>query len=140
MSALVRDNLSDGPATILVVDSDVLVRIVIAGYLRGCAYRVLEAATASEAMAILGEVEITIDAAVIDVELRGELNGFVLAQWIRANRPAIKVVLAGTIAKAASIATDLCEEGPLMTKPYDKQAVIDRIKRLLAAAAITAAK
>ncbi len=38
----------------------------------------------------------------------------------------------GTIAKTADVAAYLCEHGPLMTKPYDKQGVIDRINRLLA--------
>lgn len=76
MTNLLRDNVSERQATVLVVDSDVLVRIVIAGYLRDCVYRVIEAATADEAMAILGEGNIEIDVALIDVELHGGLDGF----------------------------------------------------------------
>ncbi len=118
--------------TILVVESAVLVRMVLAEYLRGCAYKVLEAASYDEAMVILSEGDISIDVVFTDVDLPGVVNGFELARWIRANRPSIKVMLAGTIAKAADVAADLCDDGPIVTKPYDKKAVVDRIKRLIA--------
>jgi CheY-like chemotaxis protein len=38
---------------VLVVKDDVLIRIPIAQYLRDCGYRVIEAACADEAMAVL---------------------------------------------------------------------------------------
>lgn len=45
-----------------------------------------------------------------------------------------KMLLAGTVAKAADAAAEICEEGPLLGKPYDQQLVLDRIKRLMASA------
>ena len=39
--------------TVLVVDDEVLVRMVIAAYLRDCGYRVVEAASADEAMLVI---------------------------------------------------------------------------------------
>jgi hypothetical protein len=44
------------------------------------------------------------------------------------------MLLAGTVAKAADAAAEICEEGPLLGKPYDQQLVLDRIKRLMASA------
>ena len=47
--------MTDKPAfqeTILVVEDDVLVRMPIAQYLRDCGYRVIEAVSADEAMAV----------------------------------------------------------------------------------------
>ena len=46
-----RDNVSQ--EIVLVVEDDVLIRMPIAQYLRDCGYRVIEAACADEAMAVL---------------------------------------------------------------------------------------
>jgi len=62
------------------------------------------------------------------------MDGFALSQWVRANRPGLDVILAGSVSRAASAAADLCEEGTL-PKPYESQVVVDRIRRLMAARA-----
>jgi DNA-binding response OmpR family regulator len=103
-------------------------------YLRQCGYRVIEAASGEEALTVLKDAEVLIDVALMEVDLRGEIDGFHLASWIRTRRPGITVILAGTPKRAAKAAGDLCEEGPMMSKPYDPQLVVERIKRLLSAA------
>lgn len=118
--------------TVLVVEDDVLVRLVIAGYLRDCGYRVLEAASADEAVQLLQRGEAQVDVVLTDVEMPGEMDGFALAQWVRRERPDIEVVMAGTPARAADAAGDLCEQGPTQTRPLDPSAVLSRIRRLLA--------
>lgn len=120
--------------TILVVDSKVLVRMVLADYLRSCDYRVFEAASADEAKLILEEGGLRIDVAIVEVELHGASDGFTLAHWIRANKSSIKIQLVGTVSKAANAAAELCEEGSVLPSPYTHQSVVDRIKRLLATA------
>ena len=65
-----------------------------------------------------------------DAQAPGKLDGFGLARWMRENRPGTKVILAGTVANEAKEAVDLCEEGPLLSKPYEPPA--DRIKRAIA--------
>ncbi len=100
-------------------------------YLRSCGYRVIEAASGEEALTVLKDADLPVDATLAEVELRGEIDGFQLAAWIRHRRPAIAVILAGTATRAAKAAGDLCEDGPMMSKPYDPQLVVDRIKRLL---------
>jgi CheY-like chemotaxis protein len=92
--------------------------MVIADYLRGCGYKVLEAANSDEAISILEEGDISIDAIFAEVELPGAQDGFGLAQWIRANKPSAKVQLVGTISRAANVAAELCDEGTLMAKSY----------------------
>ena len=119
--------------TVLVVDDEVLVRLVIAAYLRDCGYRVIEASGAAEAMLLLdddegGEVGVVLCAA----QIGGEPDGFALAQWIRRRRPGCEVVLAGTPTRAVKAAGELCEQGPMLGKPYEPQVVLDRIRRLLA--------
>jgi len=48
---------------------------------------------------------------------------------MRQNRPSAKVILTGTVANEAREASDLCEEGPFLSKSYDPQLRVDRIKR-----------
>ncbi len=119
--------------TILVVDDEVLLRAPIAQYLRDCGYRVLEAANADEAMTILEKSDIQVDVVLCDVEMPGAVNGFIFAKWARTLRPGLSVILAGTAEHTVNAAAELCEDGPLLMKPYDQQIVLDRIKRLLAA-------
>jgi DNA-binding response OmpR family regulator len=128
------DGAMAAPAqAVLVVDDEVLVRMVIAAYLRDCGYRVIEAADATEAMLALEQAQAGAVSVVLSaVALTGEGDGFALAQWIRRNRPGCEVVLAGTVARAADAAGDLCEQGPVLARPYEPQIVLDRIRRLLA--------
>ncbi len=118
--------------TILVVEDKVLERAAISEYLRHCGYRVVEAASADEALALLNESHLRIDTVFSVVEMPGSMDGFGLAQWVRANKPGMDVILASNIVKAAEKAGDLCEEGPHLQKPYAPEALVDWIKRLRA--------
>ena len=120
------------PATILVVDEEVMVRFAIADYLRDCGYRVMEAASAKEAMLVMGTRDVPVDIVLCDAALKGEVNGFALAQSLRTQRPGIPVILAASPAKAVDAAAELCDKGPQLSRPYEPQLVVDRIKRLLA--------
>jgi CheY-like chemotaxis protein len=118
--------------TVLVVEDEVLLRLSIAAYLRDCGYKVIEAADADEAVLVLQQSELDIDVLFTDIEMPGTMDGFGLAQWTRANRPSLDVILTGSVPRAVNAAATLCEDGP-MPKPYEPQLVHDRIRRLLAA-------
>ncbi len=120
--------------TILVVEDEVLIRLVIAEYLRECGYRVHEAVSAEEAIFILQAPEVSIDIVFSDVEMQGDMDGFGLARWVRTNMPRTQVILTSGAERSADIAGTLCEAGPLLTKPYPSQDVVDRIKQLTAKA------
>jgi CheY-like chemotaxis protein len=118
---------------LLVVDGEVLSRLVIAEYLRECGYRVHEAASPEEATEVLGAPEVSIDLILLDVHgTNGSAGGFAFARWVRELHPAVKVILSSGAEKSADLAGELCEAGPLMKKPYDPKHALDRIKRLLA--------
>lgn len=123
---------STEPAIVLVVEDEVLMRHAISEYLRDCGYKVIEAASADEAMLVLTKSQLEVDVLFSDIELPGAMDGFALAQWTRANRPGMEVILTGSVPRAVDSAADLCEEGPV-PKPYQSQVVHDRIRRLLAA-------
>ena len=117
---------------ILVVETEILIRMVIAAYLRDCGYKVIEAANADEALLILRQPELRVDVVFSDVDVTGTMDGFGLSHWVRANRPGVETILVGTVARAADAAADLCESGPLLAKPYEPQTIVGRIKTLLA--------
>jgi DNA-binding response OmpR family regulator len=118
--------------TILIVEQDILIRHPLAEYLRECGYLVLEAVDGAEAQQVLSDPGRPVDIVLADVNAPGA-GGFGLASWIRGNRPGVQVLLAGTVASAAEKAGDLCNDGPTLSKPYDHQIVLDRIRRALAA-------
>jgi CheY-like chemotaxis protein len=122
------------PQTVLVVEDEVLIRLVIAEYLRECGYKVHEAVNADEAILILRAPEVSIDIVFSDVEMPGEMDGFGLARWVRANMPETQVILTSGAERSADIAGTLCEAGPLLEKPYPIQDVLDRIRQLAAKA------
>ena len=128
----VKDTETKVVDTVLVVDDEVLVRMVIAAYLRDCGYRVIEAASAEEARMVIDHDEpASVSIVLSGVGMPAERNGFALAQWIRRRRPDLEVVLAGTPARAAEAAGDICQRGPLLSRPYAPKAVLERIRRLL---------
>jgi DNA-binding NtrC family response regulator len=91
---------------------------------------VLEAATGDEAVAILQGSGLMIETVIADVTTI--VGGFGLSQWIRSNKPSVDVILAGSIDKAVSSAAEVCQDGPALTKPYQHQLVLDRIRQSLA--------
>ena len=129
MSATDRNDLPG----VLVVDADVLVRHVIAEYLRHCGYRVVEAASTDEAESLLATGEVSVDVVLADAQAPGARTGFGFARWMREAYPDLDVVLAGAPSQAAEQAATLCEEGPHLSRPYEPQHVVDYIKRLRAA-------
>jgi response regulator RpfG family c-di-GMP phosphodiesterase len=129
-----RDSKPATIKTILVLDDDVLVRMPVVQFLRDCGYRVVEAATIDEAIALL-EKTIPLDVVLSKIDIPGSMNGFGFAQWARSVRPELKILLAATPERTVRNAAELCEIGPTLKRPYDHKLVLVRIKRLLAARA-----
>jgi DNA-binding response OmpR family regulator len=60
------------------------------------------------------------------------VDGFRLVQWLRAYQPGLPIILVTSLAGAAEASSELCENGPVMKKPYEHQLLSDRIRQLLA--------
>jgi CheY-like chemotaxis protein len=120
--------------TILIVLDDVLVRMVIADYLRQCGYRIIEAANADEALIVLQHKEATVDVVFTAIEMPGARDGFELSRWVRENRPDVEMVMAGSLARAASTAGDLCDRGPHKKRPYETTSIITQVNQLMSIA------
>jgi CheY-like chemotaxis protein len=131
---ITNHEVSSTPDTVLVVEDEIFIRMAISEYLRSCGYKVIEAASGDEALVVLQHPEIRVDVVFSDIEMPGATDGFALARWIRANRPALDVILVGSPPRAADAAAELCESGPY-PKPYEPQVLVDHIRRLTAARA-----
>ncbi|HEX4153795.1 MAG TPA: response regulator [Steroidobacteraceae bacterium] len=119
----------DAGKTILMVEPDVVIRMVVAEYLRECGYRVIEAVAAQDVWIVL-ESGRRVDIVLADVKLAGDAGGFALASRIRQTRSDIDVILTSGIAGAVQESSDLCSEGPIK-KPYEPKDVEARIRVLL---------
>jgi DNA-binding NtrC family response regulator len=116
--------------TVMILEPDVLVRMVIADHLRGCGYRVIEGTVAEDVWTILG-LGVRIDIVFAEIQLSGDVDGFALAKRVRQTRPEIDVILTSGITHAAEKSSSLCEQGPIR-KPYQPKDVESRIRDLIA--------
>ncbi|MGH6889175.1 MAG: response regulator [Rhizomicrobium sp.] len=114
--------------TVIVAETDVLSRMVLAQYLRECGYDVIEAATSEDVLKVLRSGR-EVDSILLDAQISGGLAGFTLARQIREHYPQTDILLTFGVAKAAEKAGNLCDEGPL-EKPYHPEELVRRIKRL----------
>jgi two-component system, response regulator PdtaR len=111
---------------ILVVEDEVLVRMVIADQLRDAGYTVIEAADAQQALDTLAH-GFAVKLVVSDIEMPGSMDGVQLARVVRSAHPAIKIVLTtGHVERAAG-----GEHYGLFGKPYDAATIIKYIDTLL---------
>jgi DNA-binding response OmpR family regulator len=120
------------PETVLIVESDVLMRMALSQYLRDCELKVIEAADGDEAIIVLLEPDLDIDVILCNAQISGTVGGFGLSHWVKVNKGGIPIVLVGTPGSASEAAEDICEAGPAHAKPYDSQVLVGRIRGLLA--------
>ncbi|MCK6454814.1 MAG: response regulator [Alphaproteobacteria bacterium] len=116
---------------ILVVEDEILIRLVLSDYLQECGFKVYEAGTAAEAIDILESGNAAIDLVFSDVRMPGPLDGFGLARWIRENRPGLLVVLTSGDQRKSEAAQDLCGNEPFFAKPYDVRVVVAQMRTII---------
>jgi two-component system, cell cycle sensor histidine kinase and response regulator CckA len=108
--------------TILVVDDQDVVRDVIRLSLESAGYRVLEAASPTDAIALAREAD-RIDLLVTDVVMP-EMDAFELANRITCEVPDVRVLY-------TSGYTDAGAEGPFIQKPFTPAQLIDKVGSVL---------
>jgi len=123
----------DRTPTILLVEDEVLIRMAASDYLQECGFKVLEASSAAEAIAMIQGSEAPIDVVFSDIRMPGEMDGFGLAKWIREHRAGLSVLLTSGDAKTAEVAKGLCEKLEIVSKPYDYRLAAARIRQLISA-------
>jgi PAS domain S-box-containing protein len=115
----------------LVVDDDAEVRTIAVTLLAELGLDVIEASGADEAVQILGQAR-TVDLLLSDVVMPGEKSGFDLAEYALENFPDMKIILlTGFAENAARGRSSVTERVELLSKPYRRTDLADRIVRLL---------
>jgi len=115
------------PKCILVVEDNVALRFTLSEWLRICGYTVYEAATADEAVTVLGS-PIAVDFVVTDVDMPGSMNGLGLVEYIKHKVAGVDVAVVSGNYPKQQITPD---EIVFFKKPYDLQAISSHIAKTL---------
>ena len=130
-STVVRDVRS---ATVLVVDDEPSVRLLIADILADLGCTVLQAGDSAAGLAVL-ESGAPIDLLVSDIGLPGGMNGRQMAERGMRAKPHLRVLFLTGYAEAAVLGNGKLAEGmAVMTKPFDIDVLSERVAEMLAGA------
>lgn len=117
--------------TVLIVDDEVLIRMVVVEVLQEAGYSVIQAGDGASALKVV-EAGTRIDLLVTDVGLPGGMNGRQLADAAREKRPGLKVLFITGYAVRSVIGDAPLENGMyLLTKPFSLDALGERIAAVL---------
>jgi PAS domain S-box-containing protein len=131
-------SLSDAPRaeqgqTVLVIDDEPTVRMLVTEVLEDLGYTAIEAADGPAGLKVLRS-NVRIDLLVTDVGLPGGMNGRQVADAARVTRPNLKVLFITGYAENAVLGNGHLDPGmAVLTKPFVMEALASRIKELIAA-------
>lgn len=113
--------------TVMVVDDEVIARIVLADELRDRGWNVVEAASADEALRVL-QGGVRIDLMVTDIRMPGSIDGVALARRARADLPGLPVVIVSG-ERPTDAARAVCDG--YFEKPYSIDRLLDLVSDLM---------
>jgi len=117
------------PPTVLVVEDEALIKIVVVEALEERGYRVESASSAAEAVALLEAHCEDIRLLLTDIDLGAGGDGFALARRAREICPALRVIyVSGGVRRPA----DQDVDGVLIAKPYELNRICDQVATALA--------
>jgi len=123
---------ADQGDTVLVVDDEPALRMIIVEVMRGLGYATLEAGDGAGALRILQSPRQRIDLLVSDVGLPGGMNGRQVADAARTARPGLKVLFITGYAENAVLSHGHLDPGMhVMTKPFEMDVLARRVKELI---------
>jgi signal transduction histidine kinase/TusA-related sulfurtransferase len=118
--------------TILVVDDEPSVRMLVTDILEDLGYTVVEAADSASGLKVL-QSDIRIDLLVSDVGLPGGMNGRQMADAGRESRPDLKVLFITGYAENSVIGNGHLQPGmQVLTKPFVVETLAARVRDLMA--------
>jgi CheY-like chemotaxis protein len=117
--------------TVLVVEDEAVVRLLIVEVLEELGYVPLEAVDAASGLRVLRSAA-RIDLLVTDVGLPGGMNGRQLADAARQIRPELKVLFITGYAQNAAIGNGILEPGmAMLSKPFALDALGAKIRKMI---------
>ena len=119
--------------TVLVVDDEPTIRMLVSDVLENLGYQPIEAADGAAGLKVLQSTA-RIDLLITDVGLPGGMNGRQLADAARKTRPDLKVLFITGYAENSVVGNGYLEPGmQVLTKPFTMEALASRIKDLILA-------
>jgi signal transduction histidine kinase len=132
MEAMARERVGASQGeTVLVVDDEPTVRMLVIDVLQELGYSALEAADSATGLKLL-QSNTRIDLLVTDVGLPGGMNGRQMADAARVSRPDLKVLFITGYAENAVVGNGHLDPGmAVLTKPFAVDGLAVRIKELI---------
>jgi len=119
---------SHKPATVLIVESEAVVRLELSGRLSQMGLLVLVASDADEAIALL-DSNPNIEVMFTDITMSGSMDGIRLAHHVRDRWPPVKIIVAsGMIGTQLS---DLPSDSIFLPKPYAPEALAGALSQMI---------
>ena len=135
-SFVIKPRESKHSITVLIVDDEPTVRLLVTEVLDDCGYHAIEAADGPTALKIL-QSNVAIDLLITDLGLPGGFSGRQVAEIGREARPDLKVLfITGYADNAASGNGHIGASVPMLTKPFTVESLVDKVTRLLPGDAI----
>ncbi|MFF8802883.1 MULTISPECIES: response regulator [unclassified Methylobacterium] len=124
---------SEQGETVLVVDDEPSVRMLVTDVLGDLGYVAIEAADSVAGLKVL-ESNTRIDLLVTDVGLPGGMNGRQMADAARVRRPDLKVLFVTGYAENAVLGNGRLGQGMgILTKPFSIEAMAERVRSMIEA-------
>jgi CheY-like chemotaxis protein len=122
---MLQEQSSSAPV-VLVVENDVLLRLVTASNLRDAGFEVIEAADSAEAIRILDCIPV--DVLFSDIDMPGKMDGLALAQWVHQRRVDTRIILTSSGERPLGGAK---EYASFLPKPYAEKDVERLLRSVL---------
>jgi CheY-like chemotaxis protein len=117
--------------TVLIVDDEAILRMLMVDVLQETGYRTLEARDGPSALKIL-ETDMRIDLLVTDVGLPGGMNGRQIADAARDTRPDLKVLFVTGYAENAAVGNGHLAPGmEVVAKPFEIAAFGQKVRDMI---------
>jgi CheY-like chemotaxis protein len=117
--------------TVLVIEDEANIRVLIAEILEQAGYRVIQADEGARGLRLL-QSSARVDLLITDVGLPGGMNGRQVADAARVTRPDLKVLFITGYAENAAVGNGHLERGmAVMTKPFEITALANKVRGMV---------
>lgn len=124
-AALAAAKMPHGTGTILVVEDELAVRVLVSNLLQRCGYTVLAAESGVAAMKVWQEHQDRIQLLLTDIIMPDGMNGYELSRQLQAARPGLKVVYtSGYSGEVVGKSLNLADGVNFLQKPYPPQKLL----------------
>jgi len=117
---------SSAAPVVLIVENDVLLRLVTASNLREAGFEVIEAANCAEALRVLDCIPV--DVLFSDIDMSGNMDGLALAQWVHRSQADTRIILTSGAARTPG---EVKEYASFLPKPYAEKDVERLLRSVL---------